>query len=79
MRTFLVVFLVMITTLTVTLIVICSQVTLPGPGNVSTVRPLPLSDSVARLPNGNLVQFVGSKFMAPAAVDIVSDCAEEES
>ena len=80
MRTFLILFLVIITTLTVTLIAICSQVTLPGHSRqVSTIRPLPLSDTVAQLPNGNLVQFVGAKFMAPAAVDIISEYTEEET
>ena len=51
---------------------ICTlQVTLPGHrSQTPTIKPLPLSDTVSKLPNGNLVQFVGAKFMAPAAIDI---------
>ena len=71
MKTFAIMFLVTMTVLTVTLVAICSQVTLPEHRNQApTVRPLPLTDTVSKLPNGNLVQFVGAKFMAPAAVDI---------
>ena len=79
MKTFMIMFTVVITLLTVTLVVICSQVTLPGHRtHASTVKPLPLSDTVAKLPNGNLVQFVGAKFMAPAAVD-VQEYPEEDT
>ena len=54
--------------------------TLPGHSDKGhgTARPLPLSDTVAKLPNGNLVQFVGAKFMAPAAVEVTEVPAEEE-
>ena len=74
MRNFLIVFMVIMTVLTVTLIAICSQVTLPGQEpKPPAIKPLPLTDTVAQLPNGNLVQFVGAKFMAPAAIEVETE------
>ena len=77
LKNFLILFLVIISILTTTLILICSQVTLPGQVNKAPIiKPLPLTDTVARLPNGNLVQFVGYKFMAPAAIEVTEEPAE---
>ena len=62
-----IIFLVMLFTLSITLVIVCSQVTLPGRINRAQARPLMLSkDQVAILPNGNMVKMVGAKFMAPA-------------
>ena len=70
------------------------KVTLPGSlDQQDAIRPLPLKNNVAKLPNGdfcslskssssssllsgNLVQFVGSKFMAPASVEISEHSTE---
>ena len=61
------IFLVMLVILSISLLIVCSQVTLP----CNTIRPqaLPLvfrEDQLAILPNGNLVKIVGAKFKAPA-------------
>ena len=62
-----IIFLVMLFTLSITLVIVCSQVTLPGSSIRPQARPRMLSkDQVAILPNGNMVKMVGAKFMAPA-------------
>ena len=67
LRSYLVVFLVMLVLLCLTLVVVCSQVTLPGRSGDMARHTAPLQHSSAlQLPNGNLIHFVGSKFMAPA-------------
>ena len=62
-----IIFLVILFTLSITLVIVCSQVTLPGRIIRAQARPLMLSkNQVAILPNGNMVKMVGAKFMAPA-------------
>ena len=60
------IFLVMLVILSISLLIVCSQVTLP----CNTIRPqaIPIvfkEDQLAILPNGNLVKIVGAKFKAP--------------
>ena len=60
-------FLVMLTILSITLVIVCSQVTLPGSSRIALPRPVMISkDQLAILPNGNMVRMVGAKFRAPA-------------
>ena len=60
-------FLVMLTILSITLVIVCSQVTLPGSSRIAMPRPVMISkDQLAILPNGNMVRMVGDKFRAPA-------------
>jgi hypothetical protein len=60
-------FLVMLTILSITLVIVCSQVTLPGSSRIAMPRPVMISkDQLAILPNGNMVRMVGAKFRAPA-------------
>ena len=60
-------FLVMLTILSITLVIVCSQVTLPGSSRIAFPRPVMISkDQLAILPNGNMVRMVGAKFRAPA-------------
>ena len=74
LKKYLVIFLVMITLLSVTLLVLCSQVTLPGRSHhPPPFKPNPLTqDNLLQLPNGNLIHYVGAKFMAPATAQEVS-------
>ena len=74
MKRYWVIFLVMITLLSVTLLVLCSQVTLPGRSHhPPPFKPTPLNqDNLLQLPNGNLIHYVGAKFMAPATEQEVS-------
>ena len=69
LKSYLMIFLVIITLLCITLVVLCSQVTLPGRKEHTPLfkhSPSHQDSSVLELPNGNLVHYVGSKFMAPA-------------
>ena len=51
-------FLVMLTILSITLVIVCSQVTLPGSSRIAMPRPVMISkDQLAILPNGNMVTF----------------------
>ena len=60
-------FLVMLTILSITLGIVCSQVTLPASSRIAMPRPVMVSkDQLAILPNGNMVRMVGAKFRAPA-------------
>ena len=64
---YMMVFLVMLTILSITLVIVCSQVTLPGSSVIALPRPVMISkDKLAILPNGNMVRMVGAKFRAPA-------------
>ena len=71
---YLAIFLVMITLLSITLLVLCSQATLPGRSNhPSLFKPTPLTqDNLLQLQNGNLIHYVGDKFMAPATEQKIS-------
>ena len=67
LKSYLMIFLVIITLLCITLVVLCSQVTLPGrKEHMFNHSPCLKDSSVLELPNGNLVHYVGSKFKAPA-------------
>ena len=60
-------FLVLLSILSITLVIVCSQVTLPGSSMIALPRPVMISkDQLAILPNGNMVEMVGDKFRAPA-------------
>ena len=67
LKRYIVIFLALITLLMLTLVVLCSQVTLPGHGShLTKEQPSHTTIGLKKLPNGNLVHYVGSKFMAPA-------------
>ena len=74
LKRYLVIFLGMITLLSITLLVLCSQVTPPGRSHhPSLFKPTPLTqDNLLQLQNGNLIHYVGAKFMAPATEQEVS-------
>ena len=64
---YLVVFMMMLTILTTTLVIVCTQVTLPSKQVIS--HPIPMkkvTPKLAILPNGNMVTLLRAKFIAPA-------------
>ena len=74
LKRYLFIFLVIISILIVTLLVLCSQVTLPGRGsNIPLQKTSEVSSGLRKLPNGNLIHYVGSKFMAPAVQQITNE------
>ena len=80
LKSYLVIFLVMITILSLTLVILCSQITLPGRGqHPSIFKPTPLThQNVLQLTNGNLIHYVGSKFMAPATQLQISEHEQKD-
>ena len=70
----------MITLLSITLVLLISQVTLPGRAqHPPTSHQTHLTeDNLVQLQNGNLVHYVGSKFMAPATIQQISQHLSEQ-
>ena len=77
LKRYLLIFLVMISLLIVTLLVLCSQVTLPGRGsNLPKQQTSHVSSGSRKLPSGKLIHYVGSKFMAPAVQKPITEHVE---